>query len=328
MQKLIRSALLSGLLMLAIPSTAAFGQWHSRLNINESDYENNADTRYYSIYITKTDTVEQVPVRDYLIGAVAAEMPADYAHEALCAQVIASHTYAERLHQLHMTQPDDSLPDADFSDDSSRYQAYYTDADMRLLWGTHYEENRKKITDAVDAVGDLVLYYDNAPIVAAFHAVSPGETESAENAWGTSLPYLVSVESEADCAAPQFETVCSFSPETLSASLVAAEPSLTFPQDPALWLGACSYSDAGTVLHMEIAGSDLTGAVIRQALALRSAAFSAAYDAEQRQFVFTVHGYGHSVGMSQYGAHRMALAGASCEEILLHYYPGTELRKQ
>ena len=94
---------------------------------------------------------------------------------------------------------------------------------------------------------------------------------------------------------------------------------MTFPQDPALWLGACSYSDAGTVLHMEIAGSDLTGAVIRQALALRSAAFSAAYDAEQRQFVITVHGYGHSVGMSQYGAHKMAHAGASCEEILLHY---------
>ncbi len=103
---------------------------------------------------------------------------------------------------------------------------------------------------------------------------------------------------------------------------------MTFPADPSSWLGSCQYSDAGTVLSLEIAGTKLSGAVIRQALALRSPAFTAAYDAEQRQFVFTVRGYGHSVGMSQYGAHQMALAGASCEEILLHYYPGTELRKQ
>lgn len=328
MQKFVRPALLSGLLMLAIPSSVLIGHMENHGNVNVSESKIDEDTRYYNMLVTKSNSVERISVRDYLIGAVAAEMPADYAHEALCAQVIASHTYAERLHELHMTQPDDSLPDADFSDDSSRYQAYYTDADMRLLWGTQYEANRKKITDAVDAVGDLVLCYDNAPIVAAFHAISPGETESAENAWGTSLPYLVSVESEADRTAPQYETVCSFSPETLSASLLTAEPSMTFPADPSSWLGSCQYSDAGTVLSLEIAGTKLSGAAIRQALALRSPAFTAAYDAEQRQFVFTVRGYGHSVGMSQYGAHQMALAGASCEEILLHYYPGTELRKQ
>ena len=280
-------------------------------------------TGVYRVLNSSTGTVSEVPLRDYLIGAVGAEMPADYETEALKAQVIACHTYAERIRKQNAAAPDRALCGADFSDDSSKYQAFFTDDALRQFYGDAYDESYAKISAAVDAVGDLLICFDGEPIAAAFHAISSGTTESAETVWGNALPYLVSVPSESDRTAPDFEETVSIPPETLQKALCAQNPDCTFPDNPAEWFSAPECSPAGTVLQIRCGDRQWSGQLLRETLGLRSACFTVQYDGAQ--FQFTTRGYGHDVGMSQYGANAMAREGCGYTEILLHYYPHTVL---
>ena len=310
--------------MLLLPMTVLLRPSAEAAESEKEIPKKNEYTSFYNIYRTKSETVETVSAQDYLIGAVAAEMPASYEPEALKAQVIASHTYAERICALQRSQPDPALNGADFSDDSSKYQAFYSEDELHTLWGESFSQNYEKITDAVDAVGDIILYYDDEPIVAAFHAVSAGATESAASVWGAGLPYLVSVSSESDITSPQYESTVELTAETVRAALSAVRQGVTFPDDPAAWFRVLSTTDAGTVLSV-VGGSEVwTGQQLREALALRSACFAITF--EDGVFRITTKGYGHSVGMSQFGANQMALSGSDYREILAHYYPGTELR--
>lgn len=277
----------------------------------------------YRVLCCETDEVTEISLRDYLIGAVAAEMPASYEPEALKAQTVACHTYAERIRQQNAAEPDPALRSADFSDDSSRYQAFFTDTAMREFYGETYDEYYAKIAAAVDAAGGLLLCYADEPITAAFHAVSSGETESAETVWGSDLPYLISVSSEADRNAPDYEETVGISPDTLKKVLCTQEPDCVFPDDPAVWFSAPECSPAGTVLQLRCGSIGWNGQVLREILGLRSACFTVQYDGTQ--FLFTTRGSGHNVGMSQYGANAMAQAGSSFSEILAHYYPDTVL---
>ena len=279
----------------------------------------------YRILETASGTVQEVSVRSYLIGAVAAEMPASYEPEALKAQAVAVHTYAERIRRQQAQSPDPALCGADFSDDAHRYQGYCTAEQLRLLWGDAYDENYSKIAAAVDSVSDLLLYYGDEPIAAAFHAVSAGQTESAEHVWGEAVPYLVPVSSAGDRSAPHFEETAVLSADTVRSGILAAYPAAALPADPAEWFSTEAVSDSGTVLRIRAGSAVLTGQQLRTALGLRSACFTVGYSSGN--FLFTVKGSGHAVGMSQYGANVMAQSGASFDDILLHYYSGAELRK-
>ena len=277
----------------------------------------------YRILQTATGEIREVPLRDYLIGAVGAEMPASFAPETLKAQAVAAHTYAER--QCMLSAGREELRGADFSDDPALYQACLTEDEQRERWGTHYDLYHDRIAAAVDAVQDELLYYDGEPIIAAFHAMSSGRTESAENMWGSAIPYLCSVESEADSHAPDFETTVQLTAEEVRERLLAAHTGLTLGSDPAGWFGEAAVSEAGTVLQLQAGDGIFTGQELRGIFGLRSAAFTAGY--ADGQFTFTVHGFGHDVGMSQYGANAMALEGKTYREILAYYYPGAELQK-
>lgn len=275
----------------------------------------------YRVLDTDSGTVTEISVRDYLIGAVGAEMPAAYEPEALKAQVVASHTYAERIRRMNAAAPDPSLCGADFSDDSSVYQAFFTTDELKAFYGSAFEENYARLAAAVDAAGDRLLCCDGEPIVAAFHAVSAGKSESAEAVWGTALPYLVSVSSDADRAAPQFEETVTLPPESVRRALGLAETDL--PADAAQWFSDAVTAEAGTVLTIHCGSKTLTGNQLREALALRSACFTVSFDGSS--FRFVTKGHGHGVGMSQFGANAMAAQGSSYQEILAHYYPGTVL---
>lgn len=275
----------------------------------------------YRIYRYKTGETVEISVRDYVIGAVAAEMPVSFEPEALKAQAVAAHTYAER--QCLAAAGRGDCGDADFSDDPAKYQAFLTEDELLERWGTHYDVNYQKIAAAVDAVGDALLMYDEQPIIAAFHAVSTGRTESAEHVWGSPVEYLQSVESPADENAPQFEQTVQFSPDETGDRLKSTHPALNLNSDPSEWFGAVETSDAGTVLSMQVADGLFTGQELRALFDLRSAAFTVEY--ADHQFTFTTKGFGHDVGMSQYGANAMAQEGASYQEILAHYYPGAEM---
>ncbi len=281
------------------------------------------DAECYRVLDSETGEIRSVPVRDYLIGAVGAEVPASYEPEALKAQVIAAHTYAERIRLQNRSAPDPALCGADFSDDSSKYQAFFTLDELRAFCGDAFDTDYAALCDAVDAVGDLLLYYDDEPIAAAFHAISSGQTESAETVWGNALPYLTAVASEADRSAPHYEETVSFPPEAVRQALLQINPQCVLPENPAEWFTDCRTSASGTVLEQHCGDVYISGQSLREAFSLRSACFSVSYDGSA--FCFTTRGFGHNVGMSQYGANEMAKKGSSYAEILLHYYPDTVL---
>lgn len=284
--------------------------------------ENNSGEReYYRVYRCESGEIQEIPVRDYVIGAVAAEMPISFEPEALKAQAVAAHTYAER--QCLAAAGREELEGADFSDDPGKYQAFLTEDELRERWGTHYDNNYSKLSTAVDEVVEDLLTYEDVPIIAAFHAMSTGRTESAENVWGSEVAYLQSVESPADPDAPKFEESVTFSPDAAGDRLKSTHPTLDLSGEPSGWFGEPTVSEAGTVLSLPVADGLFTGQEIRTLFELRSAAFTVTY--EDGGFTFTTKGFGHDVGMSQYGANAMALEGADYTEILAHYYPGAAL---
>ena len=270
------------------------------------------------VYFPEEDKTVEMSLRDYLIGVTAAEMPVSFAHDALCAQALASLTYA--LYQRR--HPKNALADgADISADPAAYQAFWSTDEMRSRWGDDFEDNYEKISRAVDEVIGFEIVYGDEPAVAAFHAISPGRTESAENVWGEEIPYLVSVESEGDSVSPKYSSSL-----TVNAKELKAKLGLTADGDPAEWFGEPEYSEAGTLLSVEIAGKTFTGQELRRILQLQSAAFTV--DCDGDTFTFNVKGYGHSVGLSQYGADYYARQGLSWREIVAHYYPGTSVEER
>ena len=281
------------------------------------------DEKYYHVLDTDTGNILRISVREYLIGAVGAEMPVTFEEEALKAQAVAAHTYAERQAELSSQRPE--LKGADFSDDASQYQAFYTKEELEKLYNDSFEEDYAKLEKVVDAVLHEVIMYQNEPIIAAFHAVSGGKTESAKNVWGSEIAYLQSVDSPADEQAPQFEQTVSYTAEEVKNMLTASREGLFLGTDTEHWFGEPEYSEAGTVMQIAVGTSIFTGQELRNIFSLRSAIFSVRY--EDKKFIFTTKGYGHDVGMSQYGANAMAAEGADYKKILAYYYPQTELKK-
>jgi stage II sporulation protein D len=279
----------------------------------------------YKVLDTATGKVLLVPVREYVIGAVCAEMPASFEPEALKAQAVAAHTYAERQRRLSRQAPDAELAGADFSNDTSRYQGYLTNAEIRQAFGENYAECYKKISAAADEVLPYVMTYGGEPIIAAFHSMSSGTTESAENAWGAPVDYLVPVDSSSDKNAPSYEEELRMDGDELRRRLEAAFGDVGLGEDMTKWVTVAERSGSGTVLTARAGDRTVTGSDIRAALGLRSADFSIAYDGSKA--VFTTHGCGHGVGMSQYGANSMAAAGSTWREILAHYYPDCNIEK-
>lgn len=276
----------------------------------------------YHVLDKDTGEISEIPVRDYLIGAVGAEMPVSFELEALKAQTVAAHTYAERQARLADKRPD--LKGADFSNDASQYQAFYTKEELEKLYSDNFQEYYHKLETVVDSVLNEMIYYEDEPIIAAFHAMSGGKTESAKNVWGSDIAYLQSVDSKADKNAPQFEQTVTYSAEEVKTMLLSSREGLFLGTDTAHWFGEPEYSEAGTVLQIPVGTSVFTGQELRTVFSLRSAVFSIQY--ENQNFQFITHGYGHDVGMSQYGANEMAKSGADYKEILAYYYPHTEIK--
>lgn len=287
-----------------------------------SAYEANENT--YKVLDVTSGQVIDVPVKDYVIGAVCAEMPATFESEALKAQAVAAHTYAERQRLRELENPTPELCGAYFSNDTSKYQGYFTLNQAKQYYGENFDMYYKKISDAVGEVCDYVITYDNEPIISAFHSMSPGRTESAENAWGASVDYLVSVDSSADTSAPKYLEETAYESDILREKLTSAFDGIKLGDDVGTWIQIASCSDSGTVLTASVGGKTVTGNEIRTALSLRSACFSV--KAEGNSVIFTTKGYGHGVGMSQYGANSMAQNGSTWEEILKHYYVGCEVK--
>jgi stage II sporulation protein D len=209
------------------------------------------------------------------------------------------------------------------SDDPCKYQAYFTEEQARAFYGSDYEEYYEKVASAVSAVRSEIITYEGEPIAAAFHAVSSGKTESAENIWGFSAGYLVPVSSPWDETAEGFLSINTFTYDELYTRLASAGYAADENADKSELI--TDVTESGTVKKMQICGVTITGMELREILSLKSPVFEAEYDSTADSYIFTVKGSGHGVGMSQYGANSMAQDGYTYRDILEHYYTGVEV---
>lgn len=268
---------------------------------------------------TTSGAVVELSMADYLFGVVAAEMPASFEPEALKAQACAARTYTVIRQGSHT----DKHPDADICGDSRCCQAYITPEDAQARWGEKAQEYTQKIQQAVSGSDGLGILYEGQPIQALFFSSAAGKTVDAVEVWGNSVDYLKSVDSPEGDEVPNYHTQAVLSSQEVKSLLSAAYPSIDLSGDPGTWFGQASRNAGGGVISIPVGGVTLTGSQVRSVLSLRSACFAVSWDGSI--FKFDVTGYGHGVGMSQYGANAMAKSGDSFRDILTWYYTGTQV---
>ena len=278
-----------------------------------------ADAETFLVEDQATGQVLELSRQEYVLGAVAAEMPVSWPDEALKAQIVAAHSYA-----LYCRDHASAANGSWLSADPARRQGYLTDAVLHSYWGTRYDANYIRLSALVDSVLTQVLCYEGAPAGTSYFAISNGMTEASENVWGTALPYLVAVDSSTDLNADNYLYTVQFTAEQMQQALTGLGL-LPDPAAPASWFGEAALTSSGYVASLPVCGQSVTGPALRKALGLRSACFTVQY--QEGSFLLTTKGYGHGVGLSQWGAKALAEQGQSAEEILAHYFPGTELRR-
>ena len=255
---------------------------------------------------------------EFLIRTLAMEMGPSYHEEALKAQAVAAYTYYARRREAQAEKADPALMGADFVTPNAAFPDEYTEEKLRLRWGDQYDENRQKLAATVAAERGIALVHDGKLIDACYHAISNGSTESAEVVWGADIPYLQAVASPSDRLSAGYASEVTLSAEKVRELLATELPDAVLGEDPATWFGQPILSDGGTVAQQPIGDTQLAGTRVRQLFGLRSAAFAVTY--AEGQFTFAVQGYGHGVGMSQYGADYLARQGYTYDEILRYYY--------
>lgn len=249
-------------------------------------------------------------LEEYVVGVVLSEMPASFEMEALKAQAVAARTYALK------TSTDRKKHAGAVCASPGCCQGYMSEEDYLLRgWKEKYVT---RVRSAVYETAGQVLMYDGKLIRATYFSCSGGITESAVAVWGREYPYLQSVLSPGE-----EETVYYTDTMTLSLEDFQEKLGVVLTESPQEWFGNISYTSGGGIDAMQIGGVTYRGTTLRSLLGLRSTVFQVVVN--ETCILFETRGYGHRVGMSQYGADAMALKGKTYEQILAHYYQGTQL---
>ncbi|MBE6911355.1 MAG: stage II sporulation protein D [Ruminococcaceae bacterium] len=266
--------------------------------------------------------IKNIPLGEYLEGVVASEMPALFPDEALKAQAVAARTYTMKK---IAAPPAEEHNGAAVCNNPSHCKGYEPISAFASNWNTATEEYTKKIRRSVTETDGEILLYEGEPITAVFHSTSSGKTENAADVWGGNVPYLVSVDSYGEEASPRFEEKKTFDPEEFKKIFLNKYQNAAFDPNPENWVTDISRSEAGGVKTLKVGKVQLKGSELRTLYNLNSTNFTIYYISGKLEI--TCRGYGHGVGMSQYGARAMALDGKNYREILAAYYTGTELGK-
>lgn len=281
------------------------------------------------IHLTVFCVLDQSPMRlgleEYVAGVVAAEMPPRFHPEALRAQAIAARTYAVRRMQALGGSGCRHFPGMDMCTDPSLGQAWKSQDQLRESWGfLGYLLNWRKVQAAVEETRGLILIHEGGPIDALYHSSAGERTEDSAMVWGEAISYLQSVESLHEDHSPYWEVETSFAIQELLARLDIQKADLP-DKGGAMSVEVAERSPSGRAQLVNVGGLTWEGREFREALDLPSTLILD-ISVDDDLITFTTRGWGHGVGMSQYGADGMARAGASYQEILAHFYPGTELR--
>lgn len=260
---------------------------------------------------TASEKVENVPLETYVARVVASEMPAEFEIEALKAQSLAARTYV--INYMLQQESDKSLSITD----EVEHQVYKNDTELREQWGEDYQWKMDKIIQATQATEGEILAYNDELITPVYFSTSNGYTENSEEYWQTEIPYLRSVSSPWDEQSPKFKDQRTFSVVELSTALnIDLQPGITHKLE-------ITKTTGNRVKQLMINDHNFSGREVREKLNLPSSDFS--IEQKGDYFIFTTRGFGHGVGMSQYGANGMAKEGKTYEQIIDHYYKDVEV---
>jgi len=269
---------------------------------------------------TKTNTIEEMNLDEYLYGVVSAEMPVDFDIEALKAQAIVARTYT--IYKIMQNQSKHG--EAQICDDSTCCQAWITKEGRFARWDEDkQEDNWSKIVYAVNETKGKIITYDGKPINAFFHSNSGGATEAPVNVWGGSgYPYLQTVETSGEDGYEQYRSEVELSKEEFVSKIKDkySDFIINFEEDNCIQI--LEYTTGGRIKTIKIGNYNLSGVEIRTIFGLKSANFNIEIGDNIK---FKVTGYGHGVGMSQTGADSLAKQGYGCEDIIKHFYVGVEV---
>lgn len=267
-----------------------------------------------AVYRSESQEIQKLPLEKYIVGVVAAEMPADFELEALKAQALTARTYI--MNRLLKSKTDD-LPLGAQVTDTVEHQVYKSDEELQALWKSDYQWKSDKIAKAVLETEGQILTYDGEPITATFFSTSNGYTENSEAYWKNPYPYLKSVASPWDEDSPKFH-------DQKVISVAEFEQKIGVKLTGEKEIGAVVERTPGNrVGSVEIGEKIISGKQIREKLELKSTDFE--WKRKNDSIIISTKGYGHGVGMSQYGANGMAQEGKSYKDIVKYYYQGIEI---
>lgn len=305
----MKKILYLSLIIIGIPIITILLIKPPKKQIEEKKYtfEKNTQVRVKRV---KQNTIETVPLEKYLIGVLSGEMPVSYEIEALKAQAVAARTYTLKKLESNKENQYDIV---DTTDD----QVYLDETHLKNLWKENYENYTKKIKQAINETSGEYLTYDGKIIKAFFFSTSSGKTENCKDVFGENLPYLVSVSSSWDENSPSYIDNKEFTKEEFYQKL-------NLPYQEKLEL-EINRNDTNSISSININGNILKGTDFRYELNLKSTNIE--IKEENDKIKTTSKGFGHGVGLSQYGAQEMALKGYKYDEILKHYYQGIQFKK-
>ncbi|SCL91150.1 stage II sporulation protein D [Sporanaerobacter sp. PP17-6a] len=311
--------------------TINFVMKEDKLNLTEEkdeEPENKEEVKfdgYIKVYDTRTQEVLKMPLEDYVKGVVAAEMPAEFHEEALKAQAVASRTYAlERTKKYPAGHPDH--PGAPLCT-GVHCQAYLSLQELEEAHSSKWvEQYWGKIEDAVDSTKNEVIYYDGELIEPLYHSTSGGMTEDSEDVFAVSYPYLKSVLSPYEEGAPKLKSTSTFTVNEFIDKIKENYPEANITKDNmAEKIKVVERTESGRIKKLMIDGIVIEGSKIRSIFNLNSTNFKITLNLKTNTVEIETTGYGHGVGMSQWGANGMAKQGKNYKEILCHYYQGVEI---
>ena len=259
----------------------------------------------------KTKEIINVPLEEYVVHVLAGEMPVSFENEALKAQAVAARSFVIRKMQMNTKKDYDVV-------DTISDQVYLDDETLKKNWKKNYEKNMNKMRQAVIDTKGEYLTYDDEVIQAFFFSTSSGKTENSEEVFTSAEPYLVSVDSSWDNISPVFSDS-----KTMSLSDFYTKLNLKYQKN--LDYKIKDYNKSGTIKNVIINGTTFKATTVRKKLDLRSANFT--IEQNDSNVIIGTKGFGHGIGMSQYGALAMAKLGKKYDEILKHYYTGIEITK-
>lgn len=278
------------------------------------------------LYNPYNDSVEEIDIEEYVKGVVSAEMPAEFHIEALKAQAVAARTYAvSRTIRFKNGHPDHKQAPICRG---IHCQAYLSLEELRQIHGQGWVDNYwGKIEDAVNSTRGLLIYYKGEVVEPLYHSTSGGMTEDAINVFATDTPYLKSVESPYEESAPKFKTIITMTADEFINKINDKYTDMKITKENFHDnIKLIEKTKSGRIKKIAIGKKIIDGTEIRELFSLSSTSFTITYDKKLNIIDIVTYGYGHGVGMSQWGANGMAKNGSEYGDILKHYYTDIEIR--